>query len=118
MQITILDHDTSHAGKRAGFRFSATYELGGVEYEHTFNFADFAAWLVAAGEFDGYTDNDDEGMVWRNMWPEYAEHTYTFNEFIKEFMMCGDFDGELARFIVAELTDTNVVEDFAMITRA
>lgn len=106
MQIT--DHENHQYGKSAGYAFPVVYNN---DKEIWIDFADFAAYLVAAGEFDGYDDSDDAGELWR--YEKTGQRgrcfSYTFNEVIKDFMMTGDFDKILAEYIKVQLS--SVVDD-------
>lgn len=103
MQIT--DHDTCHYGKKTGFKFWVGFQDATGENSAWINFADFASWLVAAGEFDGYDDSTDEGELWRYLDDEQGRcESYSFAEIISEFMITGDFDGYLSDYLRVKMT--------------
>jgi len=73
MKIKIHDHDTSHAGKRAGFLFNIVFGVGN-EHEHGISrnlaadFADITAYLEAAAVIDGSFSR----MNLTDTWPSTA----------------------------------------------
>lgn len=101
MQIT--DHNNAHYGKRSGFLFWIEYDfINQIEI----NFSDFAAYLVACGEFDGYDDSTDDGEVWRS--GEWGG-VWTFNQVIEDFLMTQDFDELIADYIKIVLAEAKTV---------
>lgn len=110
MQIAISDHDSHQYGKAAGFKFWVAYTENNVERTTWIDFADFADWLVSAGEFDGYDDTDDEGELWRNSSDFGRADSWTFDQVISEFMLTGDLDEELRKFIGVKM----IIEDLVL----
>lgn len=119
MQITIHDHDTSHAGKRSGFLFNIVFSVGnehefGITRNIAADFSDIAAYLDAANAIDGYDDSDDDGQIWVKIDRMY---TYTFNEFIHEHIMSKEMEKRLAEYceIKSSFAMESVIEDVALI---
>jgi hypothetical protein len=103
--MKITDHDTHHYGKSAEFRFWVQFQSMTGEEETYTNFADFASYLVASGEFDGYDDSTEEGEVWRYLDGEEGRcESYTFGEVISEFMLTGDFDRYLSDYLRVKIS--------------
>jgi hypothetical protein len=131
MKITIHDHNTSHAGKRAGFLFNIVFSVGN-EHEFGFtrnlaaDFADIAAYLVATGEVDGYADDDDDGQIWVHIDEPYDEfgvgnvrrsYAYDFNEFIREHVLSKEGQTWLADYckIKVSFAMESVIEDIVLL---
>lgn len=119
MKITIHDHDTSHAGKRAGFLFNIVFSVGN-EHEFGFtrnlaaDFADIAAYLKAANVIDGYDDSDDDGHIWTELDRTYR---YDFNDFIYEHVRTLEGQKWLADYCKLKVSFAleSVIEDIVLI---
>lgn len=119
-QITIHDFQT-HVGPNSGpvpFRWWVSFSVAGEElYDISRNwvvgFAELANHLVAKGEFDGYSDGDENGSLFLYEYPDGSGkcNSYTFDEVIKEFMLSGDLDHVLEEFVGISL---QVIEDLLL----
>lgn len=128
--ITIEDHET-HVGAKSDkdlpFRWWVSFTVGD---EAKFNFSrqlacsfsDFASYLVAKGEFDGYDEADgvlfayEEDPVSRQ--PYGRVQSWTYDQVIREFLLTRDLEPALAEFVAVKLAEASVIEDFVLRTEA
>ena len=130
--ITIEDHET-HVGPKSDktlpFRWWISFSVGS-EAIHNFSrqlvlsFSDFAAYLVAKGEFDGYDDQSADGVLFAYEDDPYSRtpygrvRSYTYDEVIREFLLTRDLEPALAEFVALKLVEASVIEDFVLRTEA
>lgn len=112
MQITIHDHDTQVGPNRGDikFRWWVNFSVDGEEAYNisrqlVFDFSDFAAYLIAKGEFDGWENSDDEGMVWRNNDQYEPGYIYSFEEIVHDYILSGDLDDALKSFLAVKVSE-------------
>lgn len=130
--ITIEDHETyvgPKSDKALPFRWWVSFSVGD---EAKFNFSrqlvcsfsDFAAYLVAKGEFDGYNDSEADGHLFMYNTdpitgiPYGRVQSWTYDEVIREFLLTRDLEPALAEFVAVKLAEANVIEDFLLRTEA
>lgn len=115
MQITIHDHDMSVSSKRDKFRWNVMFT---VEQEDKFgfsrmlclDFADFASYLVACGDFDAYDDCHDDGALFtfeNRLCTGGTATFYTFDEVVRELMP--DLENRLREFIKLRLIESEAI---------
>lgn len=127
MQVTIEDHATQVGPNRGKlpFRWWVDYSADGVHAAEPMkiNFSDFAAYLVARGEFDGYDDQIENGCLFIYEYRDDYEipwcgkvTNYTYDQVIREFLLTRDLEPALAEFVAVKLAEANVIEDFLLRT--
>jgi hypothetical protein len=132
MRITISDHET-HTGPKSDkdipFRWWVSFTVGN---EAAFNFSrqlvcsfsDFASYLVAKGEFDGYEDSEADGCLFMYNTdpitgiPYGRVQSWTYDEVIREFLLTRDLEPALVEFVAIKLAEVEVIEDLVLESNA